>query len=213
MLEGILRSLRDVKYGFYSTSLVEDFEPIIPETSVRLIYSIKEANNIYTVVFYVPEAIVKNDSFEADRDDCFINDRPDYLDTLEQSKSSYVVIYRNNKPVASAWFVADEEYTNAVIFNAYGSIRNLGKFFGTKKELMKGDREKLEQVLKVQVNDDIILTTTDDYNKFIYKLFCPNCHAYIESTDLVSIYDEYEDDYRLRCPQCSGLVSDDISVA
>jgi len=208
MLKGILNSIKDVKFGFYSNSLIEDFEPIIPLTEVYLIYSIKEGNNVYTIVFYSSDAIYKNEDFDADRDDCFIDDRPDYLEAIQQSPAFYVVIYKKNKPVASVWFVANEKYNNVILLNPHGRPRNLSKFFGNPGDFVKGDYRRLENVLSVRV--DNALVTTRDYSQFAYTLFCPNCHAYVKSDELVEAYDIYEDDYRLRCPHCSEITSNNI---
>jgi len=209
MLKGVLRSLKDVEFGFYSNSLIEDFDPIIPLTEVHLIYSIKEGNNTYTIVFYSPDAIYKNEDFTPDRDDYFIIERPDHLEAIQQAPAFYVVIYRNNKPVASTWFVTNEKYNNVVLLNPHGNPQNLSKFFGDKKDFVKGDHRQLENVLSVQV-DNTVLTTTNDYRQFIYTLFCPNCHAYVKSDELMEEYDIYEDGYKLRCPHCSEIASNNI---
>jgi len=174
--------------------------------------AIQEANNIYTLIFYEPDAILKNENFAPDRESCYIDSRPDYLTAIRQAKSYYVMIYKNQTPVTRVWFVADEQYENAVIFNQYGfRFKNLAQFFSdlSENELFYGNYKKLDTVLGVYVNDDIVLTTTDDYEQFVYRLFCPSCKGYVSSDQLTLLYDNEEDMYKLKCYYCADLVYSD----
>jgi len=176
-----------------------------------ILHAFIEAYNIYTVIFYNTDAIEENDKFSDDRKSCYINERPDYLTAIRQTQSYYVMIYKNNIPLTRVWFVCDKNYENAIIFNSYGhKFRNLFKFFGDSNELMEGDYKVLNRILGVYVNNDTVLTSTHDYERFIYDLFCPSCHSYIKSNELMLLHDEIDDEYRLRCPSCSGLVYSDI---
>ena len=174
---------------------------------------IQEANNIYTIVFYEPDAIIENESFAPDRDSCFIDSRPDYLTAIRQSKSYYVMIYKNETPVTRVWFVCDETYENAVIFNRYGfRFKNLSQFFSdpSKNELFSGSYKKIEPALGIYINEDLVFTTTNDYDKFVFRLFCPSCGGYVSSNELTLVYDDEDDMYRLKCYHCADLVYSDI---
>jgi len=172
-----------------------------------ILNAIQEASNIYDVVFYYPEAILRNKGFTPDRESCYITSRPDYLTALKQSNVYYVLIYKNHEPITRVWFVANKSYENAVIFNLYGhKFRNLGKFFSIDGELEVGSHRKLESALGVYINDDIILTTTSNYNTFVYRLCCPTCHNYTSSNQLIMTYDEEEKEYKLRCFTCADNV-------
>lgn len=180
-----------------------------------ILNAINEASNVFDVVFYNPEALVKNKSFASDRNSCYINGRPDYLKALKQTNVYYVMIYKNQIPLTRVWFVTDQDYENAAIFNQYGhKFKNLNKFFDTNGNLATGNYVKLEKALGVYVNDSIVWTTTDKYDTFIYRLSCPTCHNMISSNQLILTYDEEEKIYKLQCFYCrDDLVYSEISQA
>jgi len=174
--------------------------------------AIQEASNIFTIVFYEPDALLLNDKFPQDRKSCYIDSRPDYLTAIRQYKAYYVMIYKNQTPLTRVWFVANETFDDAVIFNQYGiKLKSLAQFFSdpSENELFKGDYKKLGNVIGIYVNEDTVLTTTNDYDKFTYKLSCPSCGAYIYSNELTLLYDDEEDMYRLKCYHCADLVYSD----
>ena len=176
-----------------------------------ILHAFIEAYNIYTVIFYNADAIEENKKFSADRKSCYINERPDYLTAIRQAKSYYVMTYKNNDPITRVWFVCDKDYENAVIFNSYGhKFKNLSKFFGDTGELMEGNYKTLNKVLGIYVNNDTILTTTDDYDCFIYKLSCPTCCSSVKSNELMLVHNDEADEYNLCCRNCNGLVYSDI---
>jgi len=180
--------------------------------------AIQEAYNVYTLIFYNAEAIIENIDFAPDREVCYINNRKDYLTAIKQTNTYYVMVYKNNTPITRVWFVADGNYENAAIFNQYGfKFKTLVKFFSdpTKNELFQGSYKKLGNALGVYVNDDIVLSSTSDYDKFVYKLKCPTCNHKALSNQLTlicEIDDEYGFDrtYKLKCPHCGNLVWSDI---
>jgi len=173
--------------------------------------AIQEAYNIYTVVFYNPDAIQLNDNFDPDRNSCYINERPDYLKAIRRAKVYYTMIYKNDTPLTRVWFLCDEQFENAIIFNSYGHrFRNLAKLFGSQDELIEGDYNELQKVTGVYVNRDTVLTTTTDYNRFIYNTYCPSCGKPVESNDLVSVCDNGPGRHKLKCPHCANLVYSDI---
>jgi len=178
-----------------------------------------EAYNIYTIVFYNTDAIQHNDNFHQDRNSCYINNSLYNLRAIRQTKSFYVLIYRNNIPMTRVWFLCDETFEHAVIFNPYGHrFRNLSKFFGDPNELMSGDYKKLKKSLSVYVNDDVILTTTHDYERFSYtiddigyKLRCQNYNDHVYS----EIYKTYIPKIRAVYSKCcnSYLDKDDATYS
>jgi len=184
----------------------------------KIFNAIQEAYNVYTIILYNPEAIIENVDFAPDREVCYINSRTDYLTAIKQANTYYVMVYKNNTPVTRIWFVADKDFENVAIFNQYGfKFKNLSKFFSdpAKSELFQGDYKKLGDILGVYVNDDTVLVTTDDYNKFVYELHCPTCnHKTLSNylTLICEIDDEYGFDrtYKLKCPRCGDLVWSDI---
>jgi len=180
--------------------------------------AIQEAYNVYTLVFYNAEAIIENIDFAPDREVCYINGRKDYLTAIKQTNTYYVMVYKNNTPVTRVWFVADKDFENVAIFNPYGfKFKNLSKFFSdpSKNELFQGNYKKLGNALGVYVNNDTVLSSTSDYDKFVYKLKCPTCNRKALSNQLTLICetdDEYGFDrtYKLKCPRCANLVWSDI---
>jgi len=169
-----------------------------------------EAYNVYTVVFYNTDAVQHNENFAPDRNSCYINERLDYLRAIRQTNSYYVIIYKNDIPVTRVWFVCDETYENAIIFNPYGhKFRNLSKFFGDQNEFTEVNRNDISKLLYFYVNDDIILSTTHDYNLFSYrlddigyKLICQNYNDMVYSKiykayipKILAVYSKYYDSY------------------
>jgi len=184
----------------------------------RIYNAIQEAYNVYTLIFYNAEAIIQNVDFSSDRGVCYINSRKDYLTAIKQANTYYVMIYKNNEPVTRVWFVADKGFENAAIFNPYGfKFKTLSKFFSdpAKSELYQGFYEKLGNALGVYINDDTVLVSTDNYDKFVYDLYCPTCNHKTVSNQLALVYEhenEYEPDrvYKLKCPHCGNLVYSEI---
>jgi transcription elongation factor Elf1 len=170
-----------------------------------------EAFTTYTVVFYRPDAIYQNDKFVDDRKSCYINGRPDNFKAIHQAKAYYVMIYKDQTPVTRVWFLCDKDYNNAVIFNPYGKrLINLPLIFGDKDELINGNHKKLKKALGIFVNEDTILTTTREYNRFTYELFCPTCGQKTISHKLITLYDDKYDQYKIKCDHCSGYVYSDF---
>jgi len=176
-----------------------------------LLNAFSEAYSTYTIVFYNPNAIYHNDRFSDDRKSCYINGRPDNFKAIRQMKTYYVMIYNGAVPITRVWFVCDKNYENAVIFNPYGrTLMNLPQLFGDKDEFIKGDHKKLKKFLGIFVNEDIVLTTTREYNRFIQELYCPTCGKQTETYKLITLYDSKYDQYKIKCDHCSGYVYSDF---
>ena len=177
----------------------------------------QEAYNVYDVVFYDALAIKNNKEFKPDRNSCFLTDRKDNLQAIKQANTYYVMIYKNKIPVTRMWILCDEEFEYIVIFNVYGfHFQHLEKFFSNpnQNELQYGDYKQLGKWINVFVNKDIVLVNTDNYERFVYDLYCPYCYSPIRSNQMCSIYIENdyveEKGYRLQCIHCGNIVYSSI---
>jgi len=184
----------------------------------RIYNTFQEAYNVYTLIFYNAEAIIDNIDFGSDRLSCYINNRQDYLTAIKQAHTYYVMIYKNNEPVTRIWFLVDEHFENVAIFNPYGfKFQMLSEFFSdpSKDELFQGSSKKLGNALGVYINDDTVLVSTDEYDKFVYKLCCPTCNRKTSSNKIVLVCETDDDygfdrEYKLKCPRCGNLVYSEI---
>jgi len=181
----------------------------------KIYNAFQEAYNIYDIAFYNPESILNNTAFSDDRKSCYINSTKHYFETIRQANAYYVVVYRNGKPITRVWFLADNNYQHAAIFNPYGFyFKDLGKLFGDKNSF-KTDQYaymNLEKVLKIHINNDDILISSNvnDYNCFTYDLLCPTCKSTVNSSQIFLRYTPEEKVYKMKCVNCERVVYSSI---
>jgi len=186
----------------------------------KIYNAFQEAYNVYDIVFYNATAIIDNDNFKPDRNSCFLSAKNDNLQAIQQANTYYVMIYKNKIPITRVWVLCDKDFDHIAIFNIYGfQFNHIEKFFSnpSENELQDCNHEQLKEFIGVHVNEDIVLVNTDNYNCFIYDLYCPSCQRPISSDQLFLKYiedsEEENEEYKLKCIHCGNLVYSNIYQA
>jgi hypothetical protein len=179
----------------------------------KIYNAFQEAYNVYDIVFYNATAIINNNNFSSDRKSCFLTDRKDNLQAIKHANTYYVMIYQDKTPVTRVWVLCDKDFEHIAIFNMYGfQFRHLEKLFSNpnKNELQYGDYGQLRKWTGVHVNNDIVLVNTNNYDCFVYDLYCPYCYSPISSDQLFLKYIENnygeEKGHMLMCIYCGDIV-------
>jgi hypothetical protein len=167
------------------------------------LFNILTYYHVYDIVFYNPTAIEYNKDFSYDRNVAYLTTVPEYLDVLVYANASYIVIYENQKPIATLWAVTSKDYNNIAFFNRIGKeFHRLDTLFSNEELKHIVSNELLVENLGIPIlytND--IYVYENSFKDFRYELNCPYCDRHISSELLIHTKDG------LRCFYCKESIT------
>lgn len=166
-----------------------------------------EAYNSYDIVFYSPDALLKNTQFTFDRKSCYITSKNDYYTLISQMNAFYVVIYRNGEAINRLWAILSTDKKDIAFFNSYGYKFNDFSvlFSSSKEELDEIEYSELEDKIGVYVNrENWLVSKGSNLDNFIHQVKCPCCGKPTYSNSLKWGKDGTKD--RLKCDSCPEKV-------